>query len=390
MKFSVLLPTYNRLELLKYALETVLRQDYADWEVIISDNFSDQDIATYIQSIGDPRIKYFRTQSFVPVTENWNNALKQSAGDFVIMLGDDDCLMQGYFSTVAKLIEKYDYPDFIYTDAFLYAYPGVMPGFKNGFLQFSYARFFFGTSTNPAMLETTKAQALVKQSMNFKVSFSFNMQNSLINRRFIESIRSAGEFFQSPYPDYYASNVLFLTAKRILIYPQPIVTTGISPKSFGFYYFNDREDDGVKFLKNIADADVARRVEHVILPGTNMNTSWLLAMETISKNFGDRFPLRVNYARYRWLQLLHILTSTTKVRMKEAWKRLFLWEKLIYGGVLLLVYVASRLFPRQLRPKALAKFASLFSPHPKFNPQRQDGEYQNILEVFEQVAPRRD
>ena len=44
MKFSVLLPTRNRLEYLRYAVETVRRQDYADWEIIVSDNCSEDDI----------------------------------------------------------------------------------------------------------------------------------------------------------------------------------------------------------------------------------------------------------------------------------------------------------------------------------------------------------
>ena len=43
MKFSVLLPTYNRLDLLQYAVESVTRQDYDDWELIISDNQSEDD-----------------------------------------------------------------------------------------------------------------------------------------------------------------------------------------------------------------------------------------------------------------------------------------------------------------------------------------------------------
>jgi glycosyltransferase involved in cell wall biosynthesis len=42
MKFSVLLPTRNRLNLLSYAIETVIRQDYSDWEIIISDNCSEE------------------------------------------------------------------------------------------------------------------------------------------------------------------------------------------------------------------------------------------------------------------------------------------------------------------------------------------------------------
>ena len=75
MKFSVLLPTRNRLDLLKLAIESVRRQDYDNWEIIISDNNSEEDIKTYILALSDERIKYFRTESFLLFFENWNKAL---------------------------------------------------------------------------------------------------------------------------------------------------------------------------------------------------------------------------------------------------------------------------------------------------------------------------
>ena len=43
----------------------------------------------------------------------------------------------------------------------------------------------------------------------------------------------------------------------------------------------------------------------VILPGTNMNTSWLLAMETLYRRLGSPPDMAPNYARYRRLQAMH-------------------------------------------------------------------------------------
>ena len=80
MLFSVLLPTHDRLEYLRYAVESVRRQDEDDWELIVSDNDSTDDIAGFVEGLGDERVRYVRTESFVPVTENWNNALRHSRG----------------------------------------------------------------------------------------------------------------------------------------------------------------------------------------------------------------------------------------------------------------------------------------------------------------------
>ena len=121
--FSILLPTRNRLDLLKRAIQTVLRQDFEDWEIVISDNYSDEDIQPYVESLNDSRIRYQRTDSFVPVTDNWNRALEASRGDYVIMLGDDDGLLRGCLSGLHNYIQQYDNPDAFYTSAALYAYP---------------------------------------------------------------------------------------------------------------------------------------------------------------------------------------------------------------------------------------------------------------------------
>ncbi len=76
--FSVLLPTYNRLDLLTRAIETVRRQNFEDWEIVVSDNYSHEPIGAFIESLDDQRIKYVRTESFIPVTDNWQNALNHS------------------------------------------------------------------------------------------------------------------------------------------------------------------------------------------------------------------------------------------------------------------------------------------------------------------------
>ncbi|MFZ2959386.1 MAG: glycosyltransferase family A protein [Candidatus Ozemobacteraceae bacterium] len=393
MKFSVLLPTRNRLDLLSYAIKTVRDQDYDDWEIIVSDNFSEEDIAGYVRSLQDPRVKYFRTNDFIPVTDNWNNALEKSDGDYVIMLGDDDCLMKGYFTTIRQLANDYDAPEVIYSSAFLYAYPGVMPTFPDGFLQpYGYADFLL-SADQPFILEKHKALALLEHSLNFRVRFGYNMQFSTVSRRFIQSLAKYGPFYQSPYPDYYASNVMMLKAKHILVTPMPLVTIGISPKSFGYYYFNELEDKGVEFLKNLTNVDMAKRLENVIMPGTEMNTSWLVSMETIRVNFSEEVALRVNYRRYRLIQILFVLLKCTagepgtKSIEQKLWKRMSTGEKCLYGYPVLFLKFLSSVFPKRYRDALANKILAALGTHPRFVAPKIAGNYRTILDVFEKVDP---
>ena len=78
IEFSILLPTRNRLEYLKLAVESVLRQDVQDWQLVVSDNDSEQDIAGYVASLDDRRIVYGRTERLLAVTENYPD-LKSNA-----------------------------------------------------------------------------------------------------------------------------------------------------------------------------------------------------------------------------------------------------------------------------------------------------------------------
>lgn len=386
MKFSVLLPTRNRLELLSHAIETVRRQDYGNWEVIVSDNFSEEDVAGYIKSLGDSRIKYFRTDRFVPVTDNWNNAIDKSDGDYIIMLGDDDCLMKGYFSTLSRLIEKFDAPDFIYTSAFLYAYPGVMPGVPDGFLHTYSSRKIFQSSSEPFWLERNKAMEFAYDSLNFRVTFDYNMQFSLVSRKLIEKMKQYGQFYQSPYPDYYASNAMMLKAERILVVPQPLVTIGISPKSFGFYYFNDAESDGNEFLNNIPDRNMVNRLHEVILPGIAMNTSWLISMETLAVNFAGELDIKVNYARYRLIQILAVYEGLLTGRnvgkvYRQLRKKMHLSEWLRYSLLLSAI--------KKIAPKRYHAFIEASRSHPEVPPMpKVEGTFHTILDVFNQNAPK--
>ncbi|MBI5627066.1 MAG: glycosyltransferase [Nitrosomonadales bacterium] len=397
MKFSVLLPTRNRLDLLSRAIETVRRQDYSDWEIIVSDNFSEEDVAGYIRTLGDPRIKYFRTEQFVPVTDNWNNAINQSRGDYVIMLGDDDGLMRGYFSTLNRYIQKFDSPDFIYTNAFLYAYPGVMPDAPDGFLRTYSRREIFQSAHEPFWLGKDKAMEFVQHSLNFRVRFDYNMQFSLVNRRLIEKMMQHGPFYQSPFPDYYATNAIMLEAECILIVPQPLVTIGISPKSFGFYYFNDAEPSGNSFLNNAPDKDMVNRLQKVILPGSVMNTSWLISMETLALNFSRQFDLRVSYSRYRTIQILSVyegmLTGKESAKSihKQLKKKMTICERLFYGIVFSPPAKKSDARLRVILSNRIRRLREFFSPrlgsHPAIHLPTVEGKFKTILDVFEQVDP---
>lgn len=370
------------------------RQDYADWEIIIADNASDDDVESYVRSLSDERVLYSRCDHFIPVTENWNRALERSSGDFVIMLGDDDGLMKGYFHRVRWLIEEYGSPDLIYSSGYLYAYPGVLPGHPAGLLHHYRNASFLRSAREPFWLSAGEAARLVRQSLDFKMKFTFNMQYFLIARSLIDDLRRDGPVFQSPFPDYYASNAMLCKAQRILIEPRPLVAIGITPKSYGYYLFNNREPEGVEFLHGSDRVGLGRPDNRPLLPGTNMNSSWLLAMEAVVKSYGRTNGLSVNYGRYRRLQIVHVLRGHVEGTVAEdvfgeVKKGMRPWERAAYGVILLGVSVglkALRGRPRALFRSVVSRAHRRLRASVEWNPAGAVGSCRDMLDVFESVG----
>ncbi len=398
--FSILIPTRNRLEYLRHAVETVLRQESGDWEVVIADNCSDQDVAGYAHSLSDQRVKYIRTSRFVPVTDNWNNALANSSGDYVLMLGDDDGLLPGYFAAMDGLFRKFGPPDCVYTSAYLFTYPGATAEHPNGhLLPYGYANFLRGADS-PFWLDRERARELVCRTLNFQVRLGYNMQFALISRRFIDSLAVKGPFFQSPFPDYYAMNVMLLKAERFLVCPQPLVTIGISPKSYGFYLLSDREAEGVRFLSSQQRPHDTRRAGGPLLPGTNINTSWLLAMDVLTANYPSDVPMRVNYRRYRTLQIVYMWRKhcvegpLTVDEIQDFTASLYWWEQLLYRAAVSLLPLVAKLLPVRLRRRALNRVArevdKQLAQLPVWAPKPIAGNFSSVVDVFQGMSTCRN
>jgi len=380
------------LDLLRYVVESILIQDYSDWEIIISDNNSEEDIASYVESLNEKRIHYVRTETFIPVTENWNHALQYATGDYVLMLGDDDAIMPGYFSHMYKEIEGNSYPDFIYTEAYQYAYPGVIPGHKSGFIQVSYNELLINNSkkiTKPYLLSSEQATSMVRNSMSFRLAFGFNMQHYLVSKNMIDRLKIVGAFYQSPYPDYYASNALFLKARKILIIPECMVIIGISPKSFGYYYFNEKESEGDMLLHNKKASVIGDVLDSKILPGSNMNNSWLYAMEILHRNYMPEFNYSVNYNRYRYLQIYTIFSKYGTPGIRKLFPKLGISEIIYWSLFVFILRIAKYIRPQKYSDEFINWVHELIYPYPKYDEKHTEVPCKNILELIKSDAGRK-
>lgn len=102
--FSVIISTYNRLDLLRKSIESVLEQTYARFELIVADDASDKDPKFLIDSFEDSRIVYIRNEDNCGISATRNLALKKSHGDYILLMDDDTILKSDFLEILNKIV----------------------------------------------------------------------------------------------------------------------------------------------------------------------------------------------------------------------------------------------------------------------------------------------
>lgn len=102
-KVSVLIATYNMAEYLPLAIDSALRQDYPDFEIVVVDDGSTDSTPAVAAAYGD-RIRYHR-QANTGVAGAYNTLLNLAGGDYLHHLDADDLLLPGALRRLAALLD---------------------------------------------------------------------------------------------------------------------------------------------------------------------------------------------------------------------------------------------------------------------------------------------
>jgi glycosyltransferase involved in cell wall biosynthesis len=89
-RVSVILPTYNREALLARAISSVLKQTFADFELIIVDDGSTDTTREFVAGINDTRLRYYRHEKSGGPSAARNTGLRSARGEFIAFLDSDD------------------------------------------------------------------------------------------------------------------------------------------------------------------------------------------------------------------------------------------------------------------------------------------------------------
>ncbi|BAY61311.1 glycosyl transferase family protein [Calothrix brevissima NIES-22] len=115
-KISICIPTFNRVNLLPYAIESVMQQSYQDFELIICDDGSSDGTPNLMSQYTDKRIKYIRHHQNIGKSNNMRSGFNAAMGEYFIKFDDDDRLTPDFLAHTVTIIEQDSSLDFVGTD----------------------------------------------------------------------------------------------------------------------------------------------------------------------------------------------------------------------------------------------------------------------------------
>jgi glycosyltransferase involved in cell wall biosynthesis len=104
---SVCIPTYNYGHFLGAAIESVLDQDFGEFELVVVDNASDDDTAAVVERYRDPRLRFHRNDRNIGLFGNFARCLEVSTAPFVKFLAADDWLHPAYLREAVALMQRH-------------------------------------------------------------------------------------------------------------------------------------------------------------------------------------------------------------------------------------------------------------------------------------------
>lgn len=106
VRFSVVITTFNRVDTLPRAVHSVLSQQDVNLELIIVDDGSTDETASFLDKVDDPRVAVVRRDNG-GLSAARNTGVSRASGEWITFLDDDDAALPGWLSTLAGLIDDH-------------------------------------------------------------------------------------------------------------------------------------------------------------------------------------------------------------------------------------------------------------------------------------------
>lgn len=265
LRFSIVIPTRERAETLKYCLKTCIEQEQFDnYEIVVSDNNSSPATKQVIDELKSEKIRYFFTGKTLAMYENFEFAVSKARGEYVIVLGSDDGLLLKALYNLDRIIKKTNYKAIAWRWILYYWPEGVPLGCEN--------TLHIPISTN---VEVVNGKKRIKEVVKYKTTYNYLPMlyiNGAIHRDLISELRNkTGRVFSSVTPDCYSAFSFGYLSKNFLFIDSPLSIAGMSENANGNNQFNKTSENKITTEFNALNSSSSIRFHNKIPNIRSMN-----------------------------------------------------------------------------------------------------------------------
>jgi len=250
VKVSIIIPTLNRAHLLKFALKSAVEQDYRDLEIVVCDDFSDDDTKEMVGSFNNKNIVYVRADKRLNMTDTFEFALSKATGEYIVFLTDTCYFLPNAISIAMNERKKFD-AEIVMWKNYGYCSPDWLEPRRRNTLQIP------RVTSKSYLLDS--GIYLHKFYDNIRELIIPKSINSLCHRSIIKkAINIQGRFFTQPIPDHTSAVSVLINTRNFLFIDKLLYIGGISPTNVGAsqsFNFGKGSDDFLRgFDKKIEKA----------------------------------------------------------------------------------------------------------------------------------------
>ncbi|MDR1896784.1 MAG: glycosyltransferase [Prevotellaceae bacterium] len=346
-KYTIIIPTRNSLEYLKDAIESVLSQPFSDYELIVSDNHSDDDTHEYVNSISHPNLRLIKPGKGLSMVDHWEWALTYATGEWIVFLGADDGVMPYFFELAEFLTRKAEN--------------------KNIKVINSVRAYFFWDGCqnvygDKSISYAAHAKCVVRQSKLELLDATIGLSNylylpqmytaSIVHISLVQTAKAKndGAFYSSLIPDANGAAIICSIEDKYLESLIPLGWIGSSPKSNGLIFSIDKDkfkkENSLNFDSTIIQWHPLAGVFNKGVDARNVDNFKMYLFEALMQTQHLQKPFWAKIYNSRWFKTMLFATVYNQIKKKsnevEFLKEITAINKIPFSLVLFCSFTLSR------------------------------------------------
>jgi glycosyltransferase involved in cell wall biosynthesis len=258
--FSIVIPTRNRAHLLRHALPTALEQEFDDFEVIVSDNFSSDTTPQVVREFAHPRLRSVRTPQDLSMPDHWEFALEQARGKYITFQCDDDASSPTLLTETYAVVKDYQAPVIVSASAVYFGPNWIWQSLRNCL----YLTALSNRVETFSRVEGMRSLALCQVDTKLPL-----MLNSFCDRDLLDQIRKeAGRAFLLS-PDYSFALLVLAFVPSWHYIARPLRLQGAFSESIGASGFLTRGEAYQQYAREVGQSDLTCRTPVPLLLQAN-------------------------------------------------------------------------------------------------------------------------